>query len=367
MAIANSGSSAARLVAASTTVRRTCESTRSSSPALRGPPPSVRASSWVPSPGGWEAQYPRRRLSATYVSAEAGGRRRTAIQARPRPAPEAERSRIPGRPQGERSRAGRDGSPTGPIDTWPPARRNERAAERAGTSWVQQLDRQAAAIEPRPAAPPPVGSRPAASGSAERPFPCAPTPGVASMAMDAPQIPIDPVDPREALVAERSRVLEQLKEIAVEAPGQMTYGSQAAAASHVFEQQRDLALRDHDQQHLGGDRCRARAPRRRHLRRVHVVRSGRSPTDRLEALPWAALCIDCQRATPPAMTAERPASRRSSSSPRSAPPRRSCAASPSARRSSRSDARSAAWLKAESRSSPSARSSSAARTTRPRR
>ena len=28
------------------------------------------------------------------------------------------------------------------------------------------------------------------------------------------------------------------------APGQMTYGSQAAAASQVFEQQRDLALRD---------------------------------------------------------------------------------------------------------------------------
>ena len=28
------------------------------------------------------------------------------------------------------------------------------------------------------------------------------------------------------------------------APGQMTYGSQAAAATQVFEQQRDLALRD---------------------------------------------------------------------------------------------------------------------------
>ena len=45
-------------------------------------------------------------------------------------------------------------------------------------------------------------------------------------------------------------MLGELAGIVVEGPGQMTYGSQAAAATQVFEQQRDLALRDHDQQHL---------------------------------------------------------------------------------------------------------------------
>ena len=69
------------------------------------------------------------------------------------------------------------------------------------------------------------------------------------------------------------------------APGQMTYGSQAAAASQVFEQQRDLALRD-----------RATGPprpgRRRARRGSTTARSGRacgaddrSPPERLEALP----------------------------------------------------------------------------------
>ena len=48
---------------------------------------------------------------------------------------------------------------------------------------------------------------------------------------------------RSNLLAERARLLEELGE-PIEAPGQMTYGSQAAAASHVFEQQRDLALRE---------------------------------------------------------------------------------------------------------------------------
>lgn len=117
--------------------------------------------------------------------------------------------------------------------------------------------------------------------------------------MDAPQTPIDPitpVDPREALMAERSRVLVQLKEIEVEAPGQMTYGSQAAAASHVFEQQRDLALRDHDQQHLAAiDAALARLDAGTYGACTSCKRP--IPPERLEALPWAALCIDCSRTT----------------------------------------------------------------------
>ena len=54
---------------------------------------------------------------------------------------------------------------------------------------------------------------------------------------------VDPVAIRATLDAERERLLAELGE-EIQAPGQMTYGSQAAAASQVFEQQRDLALRD---------------------------------------------------------------------------------------------------------------------------
>ena len=54
---------------------------------------------------------------------------------------------------------------------------------------------------------------------------------------------------RAALLAERARLLDEIGE-AIVAPGQMTYGSQAAAASQVFAQQRDLALRDRSDQQL---------------------------------------------------------------------------------------------------------------------
>lgn len=104
-----------------------------------------------------------------------------------------------------------------------------------------------------------------------------------------------PLDSRAALLAERARARTELKETAVEAPGPMTYGSQAAAASHVFEQQRDLALRDHNEQHLAAIEAA--------LARLDAGTYGRCTschkpiaTERLEALPWAALCIDCGRA-----------------------------------------------------------------------
>jgi DnaK suppressor protein len=75
----------------------------------------------------------------------------------------------------------------------------------------------------------------------------------------------------------------------------MTYGSQAAAASHVFEQQRDLALRDHNEQHLAAiDAALARLDEGTYGRCTSCHRP--VGNDRLEALPWAALCIDCQRA-----------------------------------------------------------------------
>ncbi len=106
--------------------------------------------------------------------------------------------------------------------------------------------------------------------------------------------PTPALDPRSALLAERERVLAELADTEVEAPGPMTYGSQAAAATHVFEQQRDLALRDHNRAHL--------ADVNGALARLDAGTYGcctacgkEVAAERLEALPWAALCIDCQR------------------------------------------------------------------------
>ncbi|HLO36299.1 MAG TPA: TraR/DksA C4-type zinc finger protein [Candidatus Deferrimicrobium sp.] len=100
-------------------------------------------------------------------------------------------------------------------------------------------------------------------------------------------------DPRAGLVAERDRLRAELAE-EIEAPGQMTYGSQAAAATQVFEQQRDLALRDRNQQHL--EAVEAALARLDDGTYGSCLRCGRPiAPERLEALPWAAYCIDCQR------------------------------------------------------------------------
>ena len=100
-------------------------------------------------------------------------------------------------------------------------------------------------------------------------------------------------DARAALLAERDRLRAELAE-GITAPDPMTYGSQAAAASQVFEQQRVLALRDHNAQQL--------ATVEAAIRRLDdgtygiCVRCGKPVAPgRLEALPWAAHCIDCQR------------------------------------------------------------------------
>ena len=79
-----------------------------------------------------------------------------------------------------------------------------------------------------------------------------------------------------------------------ETPAQMTYGSQAAAASEVFAQQRDLALRGKSGKALGlvNDA----------LARLdsgtfgHCLRCAAAiPEGRLEVLPWAAFCLACQQ------------------------------------------------------------------------
>jgi DnaK suppressor protein len=115
-------------------------------------------------------------------------------------------------------------------------------------------------------------------------LPAEPTPGAA---------PDSAPDPRAALQAEHARLREELA-ATIQAPGQMTYGSQAAAASHVFEQQRDLALRDRAQQQLAlVDAAIARLDAGTFGR---CLRCGKSiAPERLEALPWAEHCIDCAR------------------------------------------------------------------------
>lgn len=98
---------------------------------------------------------------------------------------------------------------------------------------------------------------------------------------------------RAALLAERSRLHELLEDTVI-APGQMTYGSQAAAATQVFEQQRDLALRERSERTL----VEVEAA----LGRLDDGTYGTCtschreiPAERLLAIPWAAHCIDCQR------------------------------------------------------------------------
>lgn len=104
----------------------------------------------------------------------------------------------------------------------------------------------------------------------------------------------DPAATRAALEAERARLLGDLGE-AIQAPGQMTYGSQAAAASQVFEQQRDLALRERAEQHLS--MVDAAIERLDDGSYGACLRCGKPiAPERLEALPWAAHCIACQSA-----------------------------------------------------------------------
>jgi RNA polymerase-binding protein DksA len=98
---------------------------------------------------------------------------------------------------------------------------------------------------------------------------------------------------RATLEVERGRLRAELGE-PIQGPGQMTYGSQAAAATQVFEQQRDLALRDREKAQL----MQVEAA-------IAALDDGtygtcRScgqpiPAGRLEAIPWSTQCIDCAR------------------------------------------------------------------------
>ena len=99
---------------------------------------------------------------------------------------------------------------------------------------------------------------------------------------------------RASLDLERERLRADLA-AGIEAPEQMTYGSQAAAASQVFAQQRDLALRERAEKELMLVETA--------LERLDAGTFGRCQrcgrevaAARLQAIPWAAHCIDCQKA-----------------------------------------------------------------------
>lgn len=104
---------------------------------------------------------------------------------------------------------------------------------------------------------------------------------------------LDFVAARASLAAERRRLLDELGE-PIENPEQMTYGSQAAAASQVFEQQRDLALRERSRNELALVEAALRALDNG---TYGICLSCGNPiaAERLEAIPWAPTCIDCAR------------------------------------------------------------------------
>ncbi len=95
------------------------------------------------------------------------------------------------------------------------------------------------------------------------------------------------------MLAERDRLRVEIGQ-AIVAPGPMTYGSQAAAASQVFEQQRDLALRDRS--HVQLELVEAALARLEQGSYGRCARCGQPiAAERLEALPWTPHCIDCAR------------------------------------------------------------------------
>jgi DnaK suppressor protein len=102
---------------------------------------------------------------------------------------------------------------------------------------------------------------------------------------------------RAALIEERERLLAEQRDTTIQAPDPMTYGSQAAAASQVFAQQRDLALRDHNQVQLEAVDA---ALTRLEAGTYGICTTCGKPISeaRLEALPAAAHCIDCQKKAP---------------------------------------------------------------------
>ncbi len=110
--------------------------------------------------------------------------------------------------------------------------------------------------------------------------------------MHAVSTPIDPTAAaRDRLEELRAALRLEIGE-AIEAPGQMTYGSQAAAASHVFAQQRDLALREQaERRYHAVDHALARLAAGTYA--VCETCGREIPVERHELVPWATTCVSC--------------------------------------------------------------------------
>ena len=99
---------------------------------------------------------------------------------------------------------------------------------------------------------------------------------------------------RARLVDEQARLRAELGE-EIEAPGQMTYGSQAAAAAQVFAQQPDLPFRQHAARRLHAiEHALARIEAGTYT--VCEVCGGPISAERHEVVPWSATCVECGRA-----------------------------------------------------------------------
>ena len=104
----------------------------------------------------------------------------------------------------------------------------------------------------------------------------------------------DPALARQRLLAERTRLRSEIEEEELVNPEPMTYGSQAASATQVFDQNRQRALRERAQRELAAvDAALGRIDAGTYGR---CTRCGR-PIDpeRLDALPWTPFDLDCAR------------------------------------------------------------------------
>ena len=100
--------------------------------------------------------------------------------------------------------------------------------------------------------------------------------------------------------AARARLLEELARVRaelgeeIEAPGQMTYGSQAAAAAQVFAQQRDLAFREQAERRFHAiQHALARIDAGTYT--VCEVCGGPISAERHVVVPWSSTCVECGR------------------------------------------------------------------------
>ncbi|MDA8237334.1 MAG: TraR/DksA C4-type zinc finger protein [Chloroflexi bacterium] len=98
---------------------------------------------------------------------------------------------------------------------------------------------------------------------------------------------------RARLAEELARVRAELGE-EIEAPGQVTYGSQAAAAAQVFAQQRDLAFREQAERRFKAiEHALARIDAGTYT--ICEQCGGPISAERHEIVPWATTCVECGR------------------------------------------------------------------------